>query len=133
MAEDNRKRIEAAAQFAASLCAYAGEDQAFYDAFWERLCSHTDILSEFVYFMERQEFLCRAKTAGRTVADILVWQIDHFKANLDRGQEDMRLNKDKMILYAFDTMTRMAQEPESYVAKMETETGTDYQGKFFGL
>lgn len=133
MAEDIRQRIEAAAQFAAGLCMYAGEDQAFYDAFWRRLLKHKDILAEFVYFMEQQDFLCHAKVEGRTVVDIMVWQIDHFKANLDRGQEDMRLNKDKMVLYAFDTMTKMAQQPDSYVTKMETETGTDYQGKFSGL
>lgn len=133
MTEENRKRIEAAAVFAAGLCMYAGEDQAYYDAFWKRLIKHTDILTEFVYFMENQDFLCRAKVEGRTVADILVWQIDHFKANLDRGQEDMRCNKDKMVLYAFDTMTRMYEEPDCFVAGMETETGTDFQGKFGGL
>lgn len=133
MTDKTEKRITAAAQFAASLCMYAGENQDFYDAFWKRLLQHKDILAEFVYFMERQEFLCRAEVEGRTVVDFMVWQIDHFKANLDRGQEDMRLNKDKMVLYAFDTMTKAAEEPSAFVNKMETETGTEYQGKFFGL
>lgn len=133
MTKENEKRIEGAAVFAARLCMYAGENQAFYDAFWEGLLRHPDILAEFVYYMEKQDFLCRTKAAGRTVADILVWQIDHFKANLDRGQEDMRCNKDKMVLYAFDTLMKMSENPEGFVAKMETETGTDYQGKFGGL
>lgn len=133
MTEENRKRVEAAAVFAARLCMYAEETQSYYDAFWERLLKHPDILAEFVYYMEKQDFLCRVKVEERTIADIMVWQIDHFKAELDRGREDMRCNKDKMVLYAFDTMTRMAEEPGSFVAKMETETGTDYQGKFGGL
>ncbi|MDO4334143.1 MAG: hypothetical protein Q4C58_15875 [Eubacteriales bacterium] len=133
MTEKTEKRMIAAAQFAASLCMYAGESQTFYDAFWKRLLKHKDILEEFVYFMERQDFLCRAKVEGRTVVDIMVWQIDHFKANLDRDQADMRLNKDKMVLYAFDTMTKAAEEPSAFINKMETETGTEYQGKFFGL
>lgn len=133
MTEENKKRVGAAAEFAARLCMYAGENQDFYDVFWERLLKHPDILAEFVYYMERGDFLCRAKTEGRTVVDIMVWQIDHFKANLDRGQEDMRCNKDKMVLLAFDTMTKMAEDPALFSVRMDRETGTDYPGKFGGL
>lgn len=132
MTEETKKRLEAAAQFAANLCMYAGKDQAFYDAFWNRLLAHTDILAEFVYYMEHQEFLGRIKVEGHSVVDIMVWQVDHFKAALDRGT-DMRCNKDKMILMAFDTMTKMAEDPQPFLEKMEGETGTEYQGKFFGL
>lgn len=130
MTQRDQKRVEAAAQFAARLCMYAGENQEFYDGFWARLLGNPAVLAEFVYYMERQDFACRTKIAGRTVADIMVWQIDHFKANLDRGQEDMRCNKDKMVLYAFDTMTKMAETPEAYVLRMSAETGTDFQGKY---
>lgn len=128
MTEENRKRIEAAAQFAASLCMYAGKDQAFYDGFWQRLLRHTDILAEFVYYMEHQDFLCRAKIEGRTVVDIMVWQVDHFKATLDRGY-DMRCNKDKMLLLAFDTMLKMAEDPEPYITRMLAESGQDFEIK----
>lgn len=128
MTEENRKRIEAAAQFAARLCMYAGEDQAFYDSFWERLLRHTDILAEFVYYMEHQDFLCRARVGKSTVADIMVWQVDHFKATLDQGY-DMRCNKDKMLLYAFDTMTKMAEDPEPYITRMGAESGQDFEIK----
>lgn len=128
MTEENRKRIEAAAQFAARLCMYAGEDQAFYDAFWQRLLKHGDILAEFVYYMEHQDFLCRVKVAGKSVVDIMIWQVDHFKATLDRGF-DMRCNKDKMILLAFDTMTKMAEDPQPYVTRMEAESGQDFEIK----
>lgn len=130
MTQKDKERIEAAAKFAACLCMYAGENQEFYDGFWQRLLHSPEILREFIYYMEHQEFCCKVKAAGRTVADIMVWQIDHFKANLDRGQEDMRCNKDKMILYAFDTMTRMLETPEPYAARMSAETGTDFQGKY---
>ncbi len=130
MTQGDRKRVEAAAQFAACLCMYAGENQEFYDGFWRRLLRNPAILAEFVYYMEHRDFCCRAKVAERTVVDIMVWQIDHFKQNLDRGQEDMRCNKDKMVLYAFDTMAKMAEAPQDYVLRMSEETGTDYQGKY---
>lgn len=129
MTEETKRRIEEAAVFAASLCAYAGENQEFYDDFWKRLLAHPDILAEFIYFKEHQEFACKKKVAGRTVVDIMIWQIDHFKAHLDRSP-DMRCNKDKMVLYAFDTMMKMTENPETYVVKMEGETGTDFVGKY---
>lgn len=128
MTEENRKRIEEAARFAARLCMYAQKDQEFYDAFWQRLLKHGDILAEFVYYMEHQDFLCRAKVADKSVVDIMVWQVDHFKATLDQGY-DMRCNKDKMILLAFDTMTKMAEDPQPYVTRMEGESGQDFEIK----
>ena len=129
MTEETRARIENAAAFAANLCMYAGEDQAFYDAFWRRLLAHPDILSEFVYYREHESFSCKKKVSGKTVVDIMIWQIDHFKAHLDRDPQ-MRCNKDKMVLYAFDTMTKMAEKPELFEGKMEGETGTDFVGKY---
>ena len=130
MTEENRKRVEEAAVFAANLCMYSGKTQEFYDDFWKRLIQHPEILAEFIYFREHQDFACKNKVAGRSVVDIMIWQIDHFKAHLDRSP-DMRCNKDKMVLYAFDTMTKMAENPEIYIVKMEGETGTDFVGKYY--
>lgn len=130
MTEETRKRLTMAAEFAANLCLYGGEDQAFYDGFWSGLLAHPDILREFVYYMEHGEFLCRKKVCGRSVVDVMVWQIDHFKAALDRGQEAMRCNKDRMVLHAFHTLLLMAENPEPYIRKMAGETGTDFEGKY---
>lgn len=128
--EETRKRVEAAARYGAQLCGKAGKDQAFYDRLWNGLLAHPDILAEFVYYTEHQDFCCRAKVMERTVADILVWQIDHFKAALDRDCEDTRCSREKMVLQAFDTMVKMAEDPQPYLQKMESETGTDYVGKY---
>ena len=80
--------------------------------------------------MENGDFLCKAKIDGYTVIDIMVWQMDHFKAMLDRDRYEMKNNRGKMVLRAFDTMLQMKQAPEKYKAWMQTETGTDYQGKY---
>lgn len=120
---------ERAYLFAKALCRESGEDEAFLQQFWERLEQEPDIYREFTAFMDEQTFLCQAKAGGATVIDIMVWQIDHFKADLDRGNEAMRNNKDKMILMAFDTMLRMRRDPAPYLEKMRSETGTDYPGK----
>ncbi len=60
----------------------------------------------------------------------MVWQMDHFKAQLDRGHDDMKQNGDKMLLMAFDTMLKMEKQPEKYVYLMQSETGTDYPEKY---
>lgn len=65
-----------------------------------------------------------------TLVDILVWQVDHFKSDLDRGLYDMQSNPDKMILRAFDTMLNMRRSPAEFLQRFSSETGTDYPGKY---
>ena len=117
-------------RWAQELCRYAGEDEAFLEDFWKRLRQSENIYKEFTYYLEHQTFLCEYKVQGYGVVDIMVWQMDHFKAQLDRGRDDMKNNGDKMLLMAFDTLLKMEREPVRYVEMMQTETGTDYEGKY---
>jgi hypothetical protein len=116
--------------WARELCRLGGEDAEFLAKFWEELNNNPDIYEEFIYYMEHQDFLCRATVRGMTVVDIMVWQIDHFKAYMDRGMNDMRENKDRMLLMAFSTMLKMKRDPQAYVRQFSEETGTDYPDKF---
>ncbi|MBD5495525.1 MAG: hypothetical protein HDR12_14480 [Lachnospiraceae bacterium] len=121
---------EAARQWAESLCYYAGENEEFLEQFWNAMEASEEVYREFVYYMENRNFLCQHKVEGYTVVDIMVWQMDHFKAQMDRGHYDMKQNGDKMLLMAFDTMLKMEKQPEKYVQLMQSETGTDYPGKY---
>ena len=123
----NEKRIR---EYIDRLCENAGEDQSFAEDFYERLTADQEILQEFVSYMESGNFACRAKVCDYTVVDVMVWQIDHFKAWLDRDTTGTKQNKDKMLLNAFDILLKMKQNPESYIQKMQLETGTDYEGKY---
>ena len=110
---------ERAYQWAQALCSCAGEGEAFLEQFWEAL-----VESEKIY----------RELAGYSVVDIMVWQIDHFKANLDQSKSGLAYaggqNGDRMLLMAFDTMLKMEKEPDKYTALMSSETGTDYPGKY---
>lgn len=117
-------------QWAGALCAYAGENEAFLKRFWEELNNSAQLYKEFVYYLTNQTFLCEYKIEGYSVVDVMVWQMDHFKAQMDRGHDDMKQNGDKMLLMAFDTMLKMEKNPEKYVALMQSETGTDYPEKY---
>ena len=121
---------ERAYQWAYALCYYAGKDEAFLQDFWQRLLQSENIYKEFTHYLEHQSFLCEYKVEGYGIVDIMVWQMDHFKAQMDRGKDDMKNNGDKMLLMAFDTFLKMEQDPAKYVDMMQTETGTDYEGKY---
>lgn len=117
-------------QWARALCYYAGEGEDFLQEFWKRMRQSEGVMREFTYYLDHQNFLCEYKVAGYSVVDLMVWQMDHFKAQMDRGKDDMKNNGDKMLLMAFDTMLKMEQEPEHYVNLLQTETGTDYPEKY---
>lgn len=112
------------------LCEAAGMGEDFAVHFIDRLLDSPEIYKELFYYAEHLDFLCEYKIQGYSVVDIMVWQIDHFKAELDRGKYDMRNNPGKMVVMAFDTFLDMERRPEEYVRLLQSETGTDYPGKF---
>ncbi len=116
---------EKARFWASELCRYAGADEDFLQDFWKRLTEDEEVYEEFVYYLEHQDFLYKVKVEGYGLADLLVFQIDHFRATMDRDVADMRHNKDKMLLMAFNSMLMMRKNPEPFVKMMQGETGTD--------
>ena len=116
--------------FVHALCYYGCEDENFEKRFMTELLQDEEVLEELIYYMENQDFACKAKVQGYTVVDIMIWQMDHFKARLDRDNTGTRQNKDRMVLLAFDTLLKMRKAPQSYISKMQEETGTDYPDKY---
>lgn len=121
---------EKTALFIRELCRYAGEDKDFYDAFLKKITADKEICEELSYYCEHGTFACKAKVCGYTVVDVMVWQMDHFKARLDRDNSGTRQNGDRMLLLSFDTLLNMKENPEKYIRKMQSETGTDYPDKY---
>lgn len=121
---------EKAYEWAKALCFYAGKDETFLEEFWQALTQSEGVWDEYIYYMEHQDFKCAYKVKGYSLIDIMIWQMDHFKAQLDRGMDNMKNNGDKMLLMAFDTMLRMEKNPDYYIDLMQNETGTDYPGKY---
>lgn len=117
-------------EWAKALCRYAGEDETFLERFFGMLTASEGVSREFLYYLEHQNFLCEYQVEGYSLIDIMVWQMDHFKAQLDRDRTQMKNNGDKMLLEAFHTMLLMEQDPQHYVNLMQSETGTDYPGKY---
>ena len=124
---DFKEKREKAYVWAEALCGYAGADKAFLQDFWERLTGDPEIYEEMVYYLEHQDFLCKVKIEGYGLVDLMVFQIDHFRAVMDQDVADMRFNKDKMLLMAFNSLLQMRRDPAPFVQMMQGQTGTDRQ------
>ena len=116
-------------EYARSLCDEAHEEDGVLEEFWRRVSAYPEVLKEFEYYREHRDFLCELKAGGITVADILVWQIDRFKAALDEGKFALKYNGPHMVLAAFYTMCDVIDDPSRFTSRFASETGTDYEGK----
>ena len=113
-----------------SFCKKAGESDTSCQAFWDALTGNQDVYEEWVYYLEHQDFMCKTKIEELTIVDILVWQMDHFKAALDQEISKRKHNPTQLVFAAFQMMLLMKKEPEKYLPLFRTDTGTDYPGKF---
>ena len=120
---------EAAHEWAQALCECAGETKEYAEIFWERLTHSEGVYGEYVNYMLTQNFACDYSIEGVTVVDIMVWQIDRFKAGMDTVRPE-RDNPDRMLLTAFVTMLDMEERPGELLDAYRRDTGTDYPGKF---
>lgn len=119
-------------QFAEALCKYSNKDEGFYREFIRRLEESPALYKEFAYYLEHQDFLCEMNIQGITVPDILVWQVDKFKAGIDEGRFELKYNADAMLLMAFNTMYEVEKDSSKYLENFRTVTGSDYEDKIKG-
>lgn len=123
---ENEKRLY---EYAGDLCKQANEEDGVLDVFWNRISAYPALMKEFDHYSRHNDFLCELEVSGMTVADILVWQIDRFKAALDEGKFALKYNGPHMILGAFYTMADVIDDPGKYADRFRSETGSDYEGK----
>lgn len=109
----------------------AGFDSSFADDFYLRIIADESLLDEFVTYLTTNRFTCANKVSGYSVVDILVWQMDHFKAFLDRDSLAKNNNECEKLLLAFDTFMKMKEDPNKYLELLTGESGSDYDGKTF--
>jgi len=88
------------------------------------------VLKEYLTYLNTGKFLCDYSVSGYTIADIIIWQMDHFKALLDNQESQNKGNEYKMVLGGFQTMMDIEDRPEKYLSLMKETTGTDYLGKY---
>lgn len=117
-------------QFIGELALGAGESDAYAGELWNRIKNSNGVLREVAYYHDYGEIWGQYKVAGYSLTDILVWQVDHFKAYLDRRESVNRWKPERLFLQSVDVMLKMEENPQPYIDKMQGETGTDFVGKF---
>ena len=111
--------------FVMTLSEQAGKGSEYGMRLWQEIRQSGGLLQELAYFHDHGEFLCRYKAAGYTLADVLVWQVDHFKLYMDRPDEMNRYRSQRLVLAAFEAMLEMEKNPQSISDKMKYESGQD--------
>lgn len=123
------ERVEKAMQtlrdYVVTLAVRAGEGEEYGEKLWQGIRQSGRLLRELAYYHDYGKFLCEYKIAGYTLADVLVWQVDHFKLYMDRPGEMNRYRQQRLLLSAFDTMLQMETDPLPFINKMESESGQD--------
>ena len=73
------KALETLKQFVCRLSVQAGQGMEYGEQLWQGISRSAGLLQELAYYHDYGRFLCRHEAAGYTLADVLVWQVDHFK------------------------------------------------------
>ena len=111
--------------FVLALGEAAGETKEYTEELWRRIQASPEVLRELAYYHDYRSFLGEYKVAGYSLVDILVWQVDHFKAYMDRREEVNRFRQERLLLKSLDVLLQMEKSPDRFVEKMRSETGID--------
>jgi hypothetical protein len=122
--------LETLKNYIVSLSLAAGKGEEYGSKLWERISRSEGVLKEVAYYHDYGNFWGKYKVSGYTLPDILVWQVDHFKAYMDRHEDMNRYRSERLLLESLDIMLKMETEPEKYIEKMTDETGTDFVEKY---
>lgn len=127
MEQDARleKALATLREYVLALSEQAGKDAAYGERLWQSISRSPGLLRELAYYHDYGKFLCEYQVAGYTLADVLVWQVDHFKLYMDRAEEMNRYHAERLLLSSFETMAQMEKDPAPLVRKMEGESGQD--------
>lgn len=114
-------------RFVMELAGKAGESEEYGERLWQGIRKSGELLQELAYYHDYGSFLSQYKVAGYTLADALVWQVDHFKLYMDRPQDMNRYHRERLLLSAFETMIQMETDSRALADKIRGETGQDIQ------
>lgn len=123
--EQLKKAIEELHIWTLNICENAGVAGEDAELLWNGIKNSPGLLKEYSYYHDTGDFLCQYSVENMTVADILVWQMDHFRSHLDREDAGNRYDKFLLIYNTFKTMLELEKNPAKIKEQFSRETGTD--------
>lgn len=122
---NRENELEKLHRWTLDLCAHAGISETEGESLWKGIKSSSQLLQEYAYYCNTGNFLCQYKVGEFTVADILIWQMDHFRSHMDRSDAAQRYDNCLLIYSTFKTMLELEKNPEEIKKQFYSETGTD--------
>lgn len=120
-----RQALETLENFVLTLAEQGGKGKEYGEELWRGIRRSPSLLQELAYYHDYGKPLCRYQVEGYTLADALVWQVDHFKLYMDRPEEMNRYRQQRLVLAAFETLLDMEKDPQGLLEKMRYESGQD--------
>ena len=120
-----QKAMDTLHNYILALALKAGKEDSYGEKLWEEIRSSNGLLRELAYYHDYGKFLCEYQVEGYSLTDVLVWQVDHFKLYMDRGEEMNRYHRERLLLSAFETMVDIKKNPAPYLRKLEGESWQD--------
>ena len=104
---------------------YAGYSKEWADKFWQDLLLNQEVYEEFLYYVDKDDFLCKYSYNGQFITDIFIWEMRKFNIKTDRGKNYEDCDKAEMVLNAFRTMLDMKDSADRITNAMENKNGAD--------
>ncbi|MDO4188444.1 MAG: hypothetical protein Q4D29_05575 [Lachnospiraceae bacterium] len=104
---------------------YAGYTKEWAEKFWQDLLLNTQVYEEFLYYVDKDDFLCKYSYNGQYITDIFIWEMRKFNIKTDRGKNYADCDKAEMVLNAFRTMLDMKEDADKITNAMENKNGGD--------
>ena len=104
---------------------YAGYSEDWTNQFWQDLLLNSEVYEEFLYYVDKDDFLCKYSYNGQYITDIFIWEMRKFNIKTDRGKNYADCDKAEMVLNAFRTMLDMRDNGEKTINDMENKNGGD--------
>lgn len=95
-----------------------GKSETYINRLWEGLLLDSELLKEFMYYLDNHYLLDEMKVQGYSLTDLYVWQITKFNMKQDLGKNTDTCNKEAMVLDTFYGMLELKANPEEYIKRM---------------
>ena len=89
---------------------------------WNRINSCEGVYKELEYWCTNGNLLGEYSPQGISISDCIAWQVDHFKAYMDR-EENNRWHRERLFLQSLETLLDISDGSEEVLRKITGENG----------
>ncbi len=102
---------------------FALRSREFIDGLWRELLLDTDLMQDFMYYLDHHSFCDRTKCRGYSLTDLYFYKIRKYDVKRDAGKNNPDCNKEGLVLDAFMMMAEMKRAPEKYINRLSDAMG----------